>query len=282
MKNSEKNKNKRKTLSVLLALIIVCFCALLGAAEYIKLSDRSVALEQELSCVNMELELRSFAAEEKTAAESRNTENAAAEQKNRETLMNAFLERDREELLMLVNPWNPLPEEYEPRLVDIGDDKLVDERCAGALEQMLADCKASYDRAPVPISAYRTQEYQQGLFENKIERLLQAGYGADVVYAEAAKEVAVPGTSEHQLGLAVDIIDEYYTELDYYQMYTNTQKWLMEHCSEYGFILRYPEDSSDITGIIYEPWHYRYVGRAIAKEITAAGITLEEYLEQLN
>ena len=97
-------------------------------------------------------------------------------------------------------------------------------------------------------------------------------------YDETKKSVAVPGTSEHATGLAVDIISSEYEELDDRQGNTDEQKWLMEHCWEYGFILRYPEEKADITGIIYEPWHYRYVGEETAKEITEQGITLEEYI----
>jgi D-alanyl-D-alanine carboxypeptidase len=92
---------------------------------------------------------------------------------------------------------------------------------------------------------------------------------------------ARPGTSEHQLGLAVDFVDTRYWTLDEKQAELPAQKWLMEHCWEYGFILRYPSEKSEITGIIYEPWHYRYVGREIALEIRDAGLTLEEYLETL-
>ena len=95
---------------------------------------------------------------------------------------------------------------------------------------------------------------------------------------KAKKWVAVPGTSEHQLGLAVDIIDSNYGYLDDYQASMPTQKWLMEHCWEYGFILRYPEGTTEITGIIYEPWHYRYVGVEVAMEMKQLGVTLEEYL----
>lgn len=96
---------------------------------------------------------------------------------------------------------------------------------------------------------------------------------------EAGKIVAVPGTSEHQLGLAVDIVDKYNQVLDENQENTAVQKWLMENCWKYGFILRYPNDKSSITGIMYEPWHYRYVGDAAAKEIYQQGICLEEYLD---
>ena len=97
---------------------------------------------------------------------------------------------------------------------------------------------------------------------------------------KAATIVAVPGTSEHQLGWAVDIVDKSYQVLNEKQATMPAQKWLMEHSWEYGFILRYPVDKSGVTGIIYEPWHYRYVGRDNAKAIYDSGLCLEEYLER--
>ena len=97
----------------------------------------------------------------------------------------------------------------------------------------------------------------------------------------AATVVARPGTSEHQLGLAVDIVDSRSYSLTDYQATLPAQKWLMAHSWEYGFILRYPDDKTDVTGIIYEPWHYRYVGKELAKELYNAGLTLEEYLQNL-
>ena len=128
------------------------------------------------------------------------------------------------------------------------------------------------------VSAYRTREEQEYLYWRKVKRLEEAGWSYDHALKEAGKEVAVPGTSEHQLGLAVDIIDGNYGYLDEHQANMPAQKWLMEHCHEYGFILRYPTGTTEITGIIFEPWHYRYVGQEIAQEITNLGITLEEYL----
>lgn len=93
--------------------------------------------------------------------------------------------------------------------------------------------------------------------------------------------MAVPGTSEHQTGLAVDLVASSYQVLDRKQEQTAEQKWLMEHCWEYGFILRYPSDKSAVTGIGYEPWHYRYVGRETSKAIQDSGLCLEEYLTAL-
>lgn len=187
------------------------------------------------------------------------------------------------DLLTLVNPWNSVPAGYTVSLAhaeswyQIAEDYWVDERCAEPLYNMLNDCLRA-GHIPILCSAYRTQEYQQGLFDNKIERLIEEGVSPEDAPALAATVVALPGTSEHQLGLAVDIIDEEYPYLDQMQEWTGAQLWLMEHCWDYGFILRYPNGTSEITGIIYEPWHYRYVGEKFAKEITKRGLTLEEYV----
>lgn len=149
--------------------------------------------------------------------------------------------------LLLVNPWNPIPDGFSVELENL-DNGSVDKRC-----------------------------YPQ-LLDNQISAFRNQGYDEDEAYRLAAREVAVPGTSEHQLGLAVDIIDASNWNLDESQEHTPAQQWLMANSWRYGFILRYPNDKSDITGIIYEPWHYRYVGYDVAKEIHERGICLEEYL----
>ena len=182
-----------------------------------------------------------------------------------------------EEILLLVNPWNAVPEDYPVVLREVGDNQVVDERCADALTEMIAACVADWN-LPVIISSYRTQEMQQELYDNKVQRVIESGIPAEDAPAVAAQSVAVPGTSEHQLGLAVDIIDRNYGGLDIWQEYTSTQQWLIANSWRYGFILRYPNGTTDITGIIYEPWHYRYVGLAAAEEIHDLGLTLEEYL----
>jgi D-alanyl-D-alanine carboxypeptidase len=110
---------------------------------------------------------------------------------------------------------------------------------------------------------------------------MQEGMTEEDARREAATVIAVPGTSEHQLGLAVDIIDTKLWALEEEQENLPAQKWLMENSWRYGFILRYPKDRIDSTGIIYEPWHYRYVGTDVAKEIYDSGMTLEEYIESL-
>lgn len=179
--------------------------------------------------------------------------------------------------LRLVNSWNLLPKDYTISLTQLKNGLSVDSRCYPALQEMMDACRAD-GLSPVICSAYRSWEKQQSLFQNKVSRLLAQGYSEAEAAVEAGKVVAVPGTSEHQLGLAVDIVDVNHQLLDKSQENTVVQKWLMEHSWEYGFILRYPNDKSSITGIIYEPWHYRYVGLEAAKEIHERGICLEEYL----
>ena len=182
--------------------------------------------------------------------------------------------------LLLVNPWNPLPENSETlALKSLPNGLRVDRRAYEDLMDMLSDCRRE-GLHPLVCSAYRTQATQTRLHNNKIARLLAAGYPEEEAAAEAARWVAAPGTSEHQTGLAVDIVAASYQILDEGQAETAEQKWLMEHCWEYGFILRYPLDKGEITGIGYEPWHYRYVGRPTALDIRDSGLCLEEYLER--
>lgn len=179
--------------------------------------------------------------------------------------------------ILLVNPWNEMPEDYEITLKALPDGNKVDERAYDDLTAMLEACREAGLR-PKICSSYRTMSKQTYLYNNKITRLRNAGYSRKAAEAEAGRWVARPGTSEHQLGLAVDIVSQSYQALTRKQEQTKEQKWLMEHCWEFGFILRYPNDKSEITGIGYEPWHYRYVGRDVALDIRDSGLCMEEYL----
>ena len=179
--------------------------------------------------------------------------------------------------LLLVNPWNELPDNFFVELKQLNNGHAIDERAYADLQAMLDDARAQ-GLSPIICSSYRTQEFQQMLFDNKVKRLMNAGYSKEDAIIEAGKWVAVPGTSEHQTGLAVDIVALSYQLLDENQEKTAEQQWLMQNSYKYGFILRYPKEKTDITGINYEPWHYRYVGKATAKEIYEQGICLEEFL----
>lgn len=179
--------------------------------------------------------------------------------------------------LLLVNPWNTVPEGYEIQLATLSNGLQVDERIYDDLDDMLTDCREA-GLSPVVCSAYRTEATQTRLYRNKEARVRASGVPEDQVEAEAARWVAKPGTSEHQTGLALDIVAASYQILDEKQEDTAEQKWLMENSWKYGFILRYPSEKSAVTGIGYEPWHYRYVGKAAAAEIYRTGVCLEEYL----
>lgn len=129
-------------------------------------------------------------------------------------------------------------------------------------------------------SGYRSIEYQRCLFDDKVNRLIKSGMNRESALEEATKVVMPPGYSEHHTGLAVDIISSDNRELDETQADTPANIWLQNNAYRYGFILRYPKSKENITGVIYEPWHFRYVGRHIAKYMYICGLTLEEFLSE--
>ena len=175
--------------------------------------------------------------------------------------------------LILVNDEYRLPEDYPVELTQLSNGEQVDSRMYPALQQMF-DAMRADGVYPIVASGYRTAEEQQELLDERIQEYRDDGYSWKSAKEAALLRVAKPGTSEHQLGLAVDINQEG-TRSTASQVYT----WLEENAWEYGFIQRYPEGKSEITGITNEPWHYRYVGNPAAEEITRLGITLEEYLQ---
>ena len=180
----------------------------------------------------------------------------------------------------LVNPWNQIPADYTAELTQINGTHSVASIAYEDYLEMMAALQADGLRAAV-CSSFRTQEYQQMLFDRKVYYYIAIGHDREEATVLAGQSVAIPGTSEHQLGLALDIVDTSNWNLNETQAETPAQQWLIEHSWEYGWILRYPDGKSDITGIIYEPWHYRYVGRETAAEIHELGLCLEEYLEML-
>lgn len=184
--------------------------------------------------------------------------------------------------LLLVNWENPLPEDFSiPRLTQLVNGHAIDSRAYPDLQRMMDAARAA-GLQPTICSSYRTWDKQEELFENKVQTLLAEGYGRTEAEERAAMWVARPGTSEHQAGLAVDIVDKSYQLLDRGQEETAVQQWLMAHCAQYGYILRYPTDKSALTGVNYEPWHYRYVGTEAAAEIMEQGLCLEEYLAEIS
>lgn len=175
---------------------------------------------------------------------------------------------------VVVNRNYRIPESYEDTLDLVyvcGTGQRLQRDAAVQYEAMFA--AAAEDGVYLtPISGYRSYETQVELYNNKINQMLAAGYSEDEAPIQAATVVMVPGSSEHNLGYAMDICSLYESFED-----TDEFAWLMENAEDYGFILRYPEDKQDITMVIYEPWHWRYVGVDAARAINASGLTLEEY-----
>ncbi|QOX61879.1 M15 family metallopeptidase [Anoxybacterium hadale] len=183
--------------------------------------------------------------------------------------------------LVLVNKTHPIKENNPIQLVQLKNGQAIDERAYPELQAMMDDARAA-GLSPYICSSYRTNEKQTTLYNNQVNQYRKRGYSEADAAAEAGKWVAIPGTSEHQIGLAVDIVAKSYQVLDKKQESTAEQRWLMENCHKYGFILRYPSEKSEITGIGYEPWHYRYVGKDAAAAIMKEGKCLEEYLDGLS
>lgn len=179
--------------------------------------------------------------------------------------------------MTLVNAENPMQEGYVPELAEVENGYSVDARIAEDLNAMLAAARADGCQ-PQICSAYRSVEKQVQVFNDTVNSWINQGSSFWDAYQRTTQEVALPDTSEHGIGLAVDIVSNQYAELDAKQAETKEAQWLQEHCYEYGFILRYPPEKQSLTGIIYEPWHYRYVGREMAQKIKESGLTLEEYL----
>ena len=178
--------------------------------------------------------------------------------------------------VLLVNTWNKLSEDFELPLTTLATGGYTATICADELAKMLEDCTAAGCN-PQIVGGYRSYGSQNSLFYQ-----IYNEYKADGVanpYTRTLQRCALPGASEHQLGLAFDITDKRYKQK--YTGENNAVQWLSEHCWEYGFILRYLPDKTGITGIMNEPWHFRYVGVELAMEMKDTGLCLEEYLDNL-
>ncbi len=178
--------------------------------------------------------------------------------------------------LILVNSEYRVPESYEIELLTLSNGQQIDERIYPPLQEMFDDMRAK-GIYPTVVSGYRSYEEQRAILEEKYLAYRGEGYSKARAKEHALEWVALPGTSEHQLGIAVDINPDYSVS-DGEGVYD----WLRDNAHKYGFIKRYPEDKTEITGIINEPWHYRYVGEKAAKEIYEQGLCLEEYLELIS
>lgn len=177
--------------------------------------------------------------------------------------------------LILVNKDYKIPSGYDPELTELSNGQKVDSRIYPQLQKMFDDARAAGLELFVR-EGYRTTQEQQKIMDEKIEEYREEGYSHSEAKELAEKYVAIPGTSEHQLGLSVDInADTSKCSSD------AVYAWLAENAYKYGFIKRYPSEKVEITGINNEPWHYRYVGTEAAAQMQESGLCLEEYIEQL-
>ena len=183
--------------------------------------------------------------------------------------------------LILTNAEYPVPEDYAVTLKDVpGTDQKVDERIYEPLMNMLEAMKAE-GLSPVVCSGYRTLDKQEKLFNRKVSAYVKKGRSKEESYALARQTLSIPGSGEHCLGLAVDFYTRSYHQLERAFEKTPEGKWLREHAQDYGFTLRYDEGKEEITGIGYEPWHFRYVGIDVARYLKEHNLSLEEfYIEE--
>ena len=183
--------------------------------------------------------------------------------------------------LILTNAEYPVPEDYAVTLKDVpGTDQKVDERIYEPLMNMLEAMKEE-GLSPVVCSGYRTLDKQEKLFNRKVSAYVKKGRSKEESYALARQTLSIPGSGEHCLGLAVDFYTRSYHQLERAFEKTPEGKWLREHAQDYGFTLRYDEGKEEITGIGYEPWHFRYVGIDVARYLKEHNLSLEEfYIEE--
>ena len=183
--------------------------------------------------------------------------------------------------LILTNAEYPVPEDYEVELEAIpGTEQSVDKRIYEPLMTMIGDMK-DQGLSPIVCSGYRTLDKQEKLFNRKVLSFVKAGHTKEESYNLARQTISIPGSGEHCLGLAVDFYTRRFHKLERAFEDTPESKWLVEHAQDYGFVMRYGENKTDITGIQYEPWHYRYVGVEAAKYMKDNELSLEEfYIEQ--
>ena len=176
--------------------------------------------------------------------------------------------------LILVNKNHKIPYNYSPELIELSNGEKVDARIYPDLQKMFDDARAAGLQLFVR-DGYRTGDEQKAIMNDKIAAYEAEGYSKKEAKALAKTYVAEPGTSEHELGLSVDINAESSGASQ-----DAVYEWLDENAYKYGFIKRYPADKTDITGIDNEPWHYRYVGYEAAKEMKEQNLCLEEYLKK--
>ncbi len=257
--------------------IFVLCAALVVCGVYLATRDDTVNETTEETTVETTEEVTTVTEEETTVEE----ETTEAETEHKLTLSDLEI-GDTSWAYFIVNRTNYVPAGYEENLElapvwSNGQYYYFDARIADFAQCMIND--AERDGVTLLVcSAYRTHASQTANFENQIKSYASAKYSFADAYTYTSRYIAIPGTSEHQTGLAVDFITPGYMYLDDGFEYTDAYKWLSENSYKYGFILRYPSEKAAETGINYEPWHFRFIGFENAEDIYNSGLCLEEYM----
>ncbi|MCM1325560.1 MAG: M15 family metallopeptidase [Bacteroidales bacterium] len=185
--------------------------------------------------------------------------------------------------LILVNKQHSIPDDYtfpKGNIKTLKGIKQCDSRILDDYNDML-EAAAKEELYLKPCSSYRDLEYQEGLINQHMVSYMNMGFSYVEAFQLSSRRVQIPGSSEHQLGLALDIVCNSHQELTEDFEDTKEGIWLAKNSYKYGFILRYPKEKEYITGVKYEPWHFRYVGIEAATVITENNMTLEEFWEEL-
>lgn len=255
----------KKNISVLLlaALLLACGCS------------RSMGQSSSASHTREESVLTSQQSED-----SENTPKSSAPLSESESSLQPQQAEERDWRLMLVGPNNLLPDDWKVSLAMTKYGYEVDARITEDVDSLIN--AAAQDGVSLIICyGYRTLEQSQQLFEKQLKKQLSYGLSEEEAYAEAKRWVAPPGTSDHHTGLALDIVTPEHQVLNHEFYNTPAGKWMAENSWKYGFVIRFPEDKQDITGITYEPWHLRFVGSEHAAAMHENGECLEEYVERI-
>ena len=201
------------------------------------------------------------------------------EEDNVEQVDSDYYFQNEDDYFFIVNKQHFLPEDYEIETDYVQGSYEMEKTAAYYCRQMIEAAAEDGINLKV-ISAYRTVSYQEKLFERNVQSRMDGGMSYEEAYYDTSINIAPPGGSEHNAGLAADIVPE--DDWDTYTGFEDTEEfaWLSEHAAEYGFIMRYPKGKEDITGYIYEPWHYRYVGVKYAADVAQSGLCLEEYFDK--
>ncbi len=266
MEKSKKDKIVIYVLCLILALIVAFGIGIILSANNSHDNNRQNSLK------TTDTQLNSSTESNQTTTETTKTFNDGLVPG---TIDNPTIITINEELwhLTLVNSSYRIPDTYKPDLVAVcGSEERLDRKIALEYEKMYA---AALNEGVylTPCSGYRSYELQERNYNNKIKFFENQGYSTEDAKVKAATIIMPPGSSEHNLGYAMDIVcvEEWFENTDEF-------RWLTENAADYGFIMRYPKDKQHITKVIYEPWHWRYVGVEAAKEMKEKNLTLEEYL----